>query len=154
MEPISLIATALALGAAAGLKSTAEQAVKDAYGGLKKLIQDRYSSAEVSLAQLEKAPASAARRGVVEEDLTDLGAEKDEDVLRRAKEVLDTVRKYAPEAGPSIGVSLEDVRAASLSIEGIIASGTGVSVRKGDFAGDIEIRDVKAGTRDAQDPKG
>lgn len=38
MEPIIVIVTALALGAAAGLKSTATQAVKDAYTGLKALI--------------------------------------------------------------------------------------------------------------------
>ena len=40
MDPITIIVTALALGAAAGLKPTAEQAVKVAYAGLKKLIQD------------------------------------------------------------------------------------------------------------------
>jgi hypothetical protein len=38
MEPVSLIVTSLALGAAAGLKPTAEQAIKDAYGALKSLI--------------------------------------------------------------------------------------------------------------------
>jgi hypothetical protein len=33
IDPLSLIVTAVALGAAAGLKPTVEQAVKDAYTG-------------------------------------------------------------------------------------------------------------------------
>ena len=45
MDPISIIITALALGAAAGLKPTAEIAIKDAYAGLKKIIQDKYIEA-------------------------------------------------------------------------------------------------------------
>lgn len=67
MDPITMIVSAIALGAAAGLKPTAEQAVKDAYAGLKALIQLKY--ANVSLAPLEEAPESEARRAVVEEDL-------------------------------------------------------------------------------------
>ena len=43
MEPVTtIIASAIALGAAAGLKPTVEQAIKDAYDGLKRLIVDRY----------------------------------------------------------------------------------------------------------------
>ena len=47
MEPvITTIAAAVALGAAAGIKDTASKAVKDAYAGLKTLIQDRYKKNE------------------------------------------------------------------------------------------------------------
>ena len=38
MDPVSLIVTALATGAAAALKDTAGEAVKDAYSGLKSLL--------------------------------------------------------------------------------------------------------------------
>jgi hypothetical protein len=55
MEPVSLIVTS-ALGAAAGLKPIAEQAIKDAYGALKSLVQRKY--ARVSVEQLEEAPDS------------------------------------------------------------------------------------------------
>jgi hypothetical protein len=95
MEPITLIVTSLALGAAAGLKPTAEQVIKDAYAGLKSLIQRKY--AKVSVAQLEEAPESKARRAVVEEDLTKTGADKDEEILRQARMLLDTIQAHAPE---------------------------------------------------------
>ena len=69
MDPITVIVAALAAGAAAGLKPTAEQAIKDAYAGLKALILARYNRAAPALDQLEQAPESKARRAVVEEDL-------------------------------------------------------------------------------------
>ena len=49
MDPGTLIVTALALGAAAGLKATAEQAVKDTYSGLKRLIIDHYHATKQGL---------------------------------------------------------------------------------------------------------
>ena len=43
MDPtITIIVTALVAGAAAGLKPTAEKAIKDAYAGIKALIQRKY----------------------------------------------------------------------------------------------------------------
>ena len=39
MDPISIIVTALATGAAAGLKPTAAKVIQDAYAGIKALIQ-------------------------------------------------------------------------------------------------------------------
>jgi hypothetical protein len=143
MEPITLIVTSLALSAAAGLKPTAEQVIKDAYSGLKSLIQRKY--AEVSVEQLEKAPESKPRREVVEEDLTKTGAGKDEEVLRQAKTLLDAIQAHAPETASAIGVDLAEIKAASLNIEDIVAQATGVRVRQSEFSGDITIRNVQAG---------
>jgi hypothetical protein len=39
LEPITAIVTALALGAASGFKEIAAQSVKDAYAGLKALVE-------------------------------------------------------------------------------------------------------------------
>ena len=41
MDPVSLIVAALAAGASEGAKTTVSEAVKDAYAGLKKLVQAR-----------------------------------------------------------------------------------------------------------------
>ena len=87
MDPITIIVTALALGAAAGLKSTAEQAVKDAYADIKTLIQGKYR--QVNLALLEGDPKSESWQGVVKEDLTKEKADQDEAVLRLAQAVLE-----------------------------------------------------------------
>jgi hypothetical protein len=143
MDPIALIVTSLASGAAAGLKPTAEQAVKDAYAGLKRLIQGKYS--KVSLQQLEESPESKARRSVVEEDLAKMDAGKDEQLLRAAKQLLDVVQTHAPETTAAIGVDLEQIEGASLNIEDITAGATGVKVKGAEIAGEINIKKVRAG---------
>ena len=150
MDPITLIVTALALGAAAGLKATTEQVVKDAYAGLKELIRRKYSN--VDLAPLEEDPGAEAQRAVVKDDLSKTDAGRDEELLHQAMELLDAIQNYVPEAADAVGVDLEDIKAASLHIEDIIASGTGVSVKKTDIEGDIEIKGVRAGKSGEKDP--
>jgi hypothetical protein len=151
MEPISAIVTALALGAAAALKEVSAQGVKDAYAGLKALIQRKY--AQIPLAQLEAKPDSKARRDVVEEELTAAGAVHDEELLQQVKAMLDAVQQQASEARVAIGVDLEEVKVAALRIADVIASGTGVRVSKGEFSGDIDIKGVRAGQQQGADPE-
>ncbi len=67
MNPLTSLVTALAAGAAAALKPTMEQAVKDGYAALKGLIQRKYVQVQVD--QLEANPSSKNCRGVVEEEL-------------------------------------------------------------------------------------
>ncbi len=150
MDPITVVVTALALGAAAGLKPVAEQAVKDSYAGLKALIQRKYS--DVSLATLEGDPKSKARRAVVEEDLAKADAGQDEELLLKAKELLDAVHSQAPGAAKVIGVDLEEIKGASLKIEDIISEGAGVKVKNAELTGDIEIRQVRAGAGREEPP--
>jgi hypothetical protein len=71
MEPITLTVAALAFGAFAGLMPRAEQAVKDAYGGLKSLIKVRFS--EVNLLPVEQKPQFKAKRDSFPEDLKSAG---------------------------------------------------------------------------------
>jgi hypothetical protein len=144
MEPISAIALSLALGAGAVAgKEVVSALVKDAYAGLKALIASRYPT--VSVEQLEQAPDSKARRGVVEEDLAASGAAQDADLARAARELIELVERHAPSAAPAVGVDLKEVEAATLRLADIAASGTGVKVEKGKFSGDIDIRGVRAG---------
>lgn len=143
MDPITIVVTALALGAAAGLQATAEQAVRDAYGALKALIKRKYAGVDVE--QLEKAPASRARQALGEEELAQVEAGQDEELLQQAKRLLDAVEQHAPAAAGAVGVSLEEIKGASLRISDIIATGTGVSVKKADLSGDIDISGVRAG---------
>ncbi|MGA7732447.1 MAG: hypothetical protein WCD37_14405 [Chloroflexia bacterium] len=146
MDPITLIVTALALGAAAGLKPTAEKAVKDAYEGLKGLILSRFGHASASVSSLEVNPASNSKRDSLKEDLESTAVKQDEEVLRKAKEVIDVVNARAPEAASAIGVDLERVRAAVLRIEDIIAEGNATAVRAKDVdvSGEMSIKNVSA----------
>ena len=143
MEPISAIVTALALGAAAAAQDIGGQAIKDAYAGLKAFILDHYP--RVSLASLEQAPESKARRSVVEEDLNAATAASDSELANLARKLTDLIQQQAPATAAAIGIDLKDVQAASLRLSDISATGTGVRVEQGRFSGDIVIGGVRAG---------
>jgi hypothetical protein len=143
MDPISAVVAALAAGAAAGLKPAAEQAVKDAYGGLKAFIQRKWK--QVDVGQIEANPASEARRAVVKEDLAGTDAGTDRELLTLADTLLKVVAEHAPEVATSVGVKLEDIKAGgALRIRDVEAAGVAVDVKKADIQGDIDISDVRA----------
>jgi hypothetical protein len=143
MDPLTSIVTALAAGAAAALKSTVEQAVKDGYTTLKALIQRKY--AQVNVEQLETNPGSKSRRGVVEEDLAATGADQDTEVLQYAQALLEAIQRLVPETAAAIGVELKDIEGATLAIRRVTARGAGVKVQRAKLSGDITIEDVRAG---------
>jgi hypothetical protein len=143
MDPVSIVVTSLAAGALAGLKPTAEAAVKDAYQGIKALIRRKYGSVDVT--PIENKPDSQAKRASVAEDLKEAGADNDTELLEAARALLELIRKSAPETGPAIGVDLEKVSAAALRIREVDAEGTGIRVRESTFTGDIDIGSVRAG---------
>jgi len=143
MEPISAIAAALALGAAAAAKDIGGQVVRDAYAGLKAFIASRYP--RVGLDQLEQAPESKARRAVVEEDLQAANAAADTQLAGLAAKLAELIRAQAPAAAAAIGVDLKDIEAGSLRLADIAAAGTGVRVEKARVAGAIDISGVRAG---------
>ena len=150
MDPLSLIVTALALGAAAGLKPAAEQAIKDGYAGVKALIQRQYAG--VNVAGLEQKPESNLQQGAVKEQLTDAGADQDAALLDQAKALLDLIKNKAPETAASLGVDLAEIEAAYLNIKKVQAAGTGVKVRQAKFSGGIDIGEVNAGVKADDSP--
>jgi len=143
MDAVSVIVSALASGAAAVLKPTAEKAIKDAYAGLKSIIQRKYSG--VDLSPIENKPASRSKRESVAEDLVDAGATGDQELLDLAKALIDAVARHDKAAATVIGVDLQEVKAAYLDITKVTTSGTGVRVKKSEFHGGIDIGEVNAG---------
>jgi hypothetical protein len=148
MEPISAIVAAIAIGAAAALKEVSAQSVKDAYAGLKALIQRKYT--KISLAQLEDTPGSTIQRAAVEESLKKTDAEHDQELLLKVKEMMDAVRAHAPQTAAAIGVDIEDIKSTSLRIANIVASGpaSGVIAKRVDVSGPISIEGVHVGGAD------
>jgi hypothetical protein len=144
MDPLTSIVMALAAGAAAGLQPVVAQAVKDGYAAVKGLITRKYSRVNVDL--LEQDPASEGRRVVVKEDLAKTDAGKDEELLHAAETLLEAIERQAPETARAIGVDVEDIKAAALTIKGIRAHGSamGVIARNLDVAGQVHIEDVQA----------
>lgn len=154
MDPISIIVMALVSGAAAALKPTTEQAIKDAYAGIKGLIQRKFG--RVDIAVLETDPVSKMRQGVIQEDLEKAGAGQDEELLSKAKALLDAIQTHAPDVPNVVGLDLEDIKGASLTAERILAEGshaTGVKVKGADIQGDIRFSDVIARSGEDTPPK-
>ncbi len=89
MDPITLIVTALAAGAAAGAQETASTVVKDAYTGLKTLIQQKFKgkpTAEIALTEHEKKPE--VWKAPLEEGLKETSVDQDKEVIEAAQKVM------------------------------------------------------------------
>jgi hypothetical protein len=144
-DAVDVVVSAVSAGAAAGLTSTASQAVADAYAGLKRLIADRY--ADVDVTPVQTRPGSTAKRDSLAEDLHDAGAGVDEELVAAAQRVLTVVAEHAPAVGSVIGVDVVGLSAANLRFTDITAEGpgaTGLRVREVSASGDVELSRIRA----------
>jgi hypothetical protein len=107
------------------------------------------------LAQLEDAPDSKIQREAVGEALQKAGADQDQELLRKVKEMMDAVQTHAPQTAVAIGVDIKDIKAASLRIADIVASGTasGLKAQGVDVSGSFVIEGVRAGESGADPSK-
>ena len=109
MDPITLIVTALAAGAALGITDTASSAIKDAYAGLKALVRKRLGGrpdAELVLARHEQAPETW--RAPLMAELDQAGAGHDAGLVAAAEALM----RLVDEAGARAGKYSVDVRGA------------------------------------------
>jgi hypothetical protein len=134
MDPfiVSLVG-ALAAGTVAAAKDTATRAIKDAYGGIRQYIKNRYRT--VQLEALEREPGSKGQQLVVQEKLEKAGAGGDPELLQLLKQFLEVLRVEAPDAGKIAGIELENIQAA-----------IDVQIRRVGGGSSIKIKDVGAGS--------
>jgi hypothetical protein len=151
MDPVSMIAAAIAMGAAAGLKDTASQAVCDAYAGLKALIKRHY--AHIDVTPVEAKPESTAKRASLAEDLASAGAGENPEILEGARALVEAVKASDPQAALNIGVDLDNVSAASVSIRGVKAGDVGVRARDSTITGALDIENVDSTANRSPLPK-
>jgi hypothetical protein len=129
MDPFSIIAGALAAGAAAGLKETASKAVKEAYGGLaaalKKAYQ-RHTNVTEAAEHLAKKPTDKHR------------------LVTAADHVLRIVEAEDPGAGSAVGVNIGLLRSEALEFVKVNAPerGTGVRIGAADIRGTTRFKDI------------
>lgn len=93
MDPVSMIVAALAAGATEASKDTVSQVVKDAYAGLKALIQSRFANkpqAELALVEFEKDPDTWEKP--LQKSLVAAGVYADETIIEHAQRVLQLVQ--------------------------------------------------------------
>lgn len=117
MDPITLIITALVAGASAAAKDTASQAIKDAYAGLKAIIQKRFAAKPetgVILQQHENDPDTWKKP--LTKSLEETGASQDPKIIETAQQLLQLVHpeqhaqgKFNVQlTGPAQGVQIGD----------------------------------------------
>ena len=103
MDPITLIVTAIIAGTAAAAQETVGTAIKDAYNGLKALIQKRFEgkpAAQTALVESEKKPE--VWKAPLTDALQETQADKDEAILKAAQRLLELVRPEESKAGKYI----------------------------------------------------
>jgi hypothetical protein len=96
MDPVTIILTALVTGTA----KAAGDAVPDAYRGLKALILKKFAgkpAAEMVLDEHEKDPETYA--APLKKNLMEAGIDKDEEILKAAKELLEQLKSHEPASG-------------------------------------------------------
>jgi hypothetical protein len=92
MDPITLILTALTAGVLAAAQTVTGDAVKDAYTGLKGLLQQKFAgkhSAEVALIEHETDPTTW--EAPLKKALTQAQADQDEAIVKAAQRVMTLV---------------------------------------------------------------
>ena len=96
MDPISAaIVAALAAGVVSGVTKVGDQVVSDAYHKLKELLKKKFgakSKVVKAMKDLEANPKSAARKEVVKEEVTAVGAERDRELLTAARQLLKAIK--------------------------------------------------------------
>jgi hypothetical protein len=101
MELMTVIVTAVATGAASGLTATAQEAIKEAYTGLKNLILRKFGKqgdTAKAIQDVESKPESNGRKETLKEELTAAGADRDQDVVDKATELLKLLERASPGA--------------------------------------------------------
>lgn len=150
MDPVSLIVSALALGANAGVKEAFSEAGKDAYSALKRLI-GKYSDVVDSVALLEQHPDSKAQLEVVAKELQRAAAGDDEVLRASALALIEAVRIKTPEM--AIGIDLEGVNLANVNLKDFtVKDGIGVRMRDS-VAADLNVENLHVEHSDRVAPK-
>ena len=152
MEPVTMIATAVAIGASEGLRKTAKEAITDAYAALKSWITSKYSSVGADVTGLEQEPAEEMRRALLAKKLAAAGAGDDEQLRELAQTFLALVEEQEPSAPATVGVILRrasvggDIEIADVAVEG----GSGVVAEDITTDGSLRVSGVSA--RAPQEP--
>src|ERR1700745_290310 len=100
MDPIALIVTALAAGAAAALQDGTTSAVKTAYARLRELAKRRFKDPANGEYVLERhAAAPEAWQGSLEHELKESGAATDRDLCMAARDLMMLIDAKGFQAG-------------------------------------------------------
>ncbi len=139
MDPVTMIVSALAMGAIAGAPSVGAQAIKDAYAGLTTLIVRRFGNkpdAQKAVEDLEKKPESAGRKATAEEELKEAGAGDDAEIVAAAQTLMKALKDHGVAGAQSFTAHAEGGSTLVQGNDNSVATGGSV-IAKGKVKGDI-----------------
>lgn len=146
MEPVTIIAAAVAIGASEGARETTKQVISDAYSALRHWITDKYASVAGEVDGLEQDPEEELRRALLAKKLTQAGADDDVQLRDLAQTLLSVVAEEDPGLPATVGVSLRrvavggDIEVTDISVAG----GSGVIAEDVGVAGSLRVQGVSA----------
>lgn len=152
MEPVTLIAAAVAIGASDGVSETTKSVIVDAYTALRNWITTRYGSVAAEVRGLEQEPEEELRRALLAKKLTAAGAGNDDELRELAETFLGLIEEQEPEAPAMVGVRLRrasvggDIEVTDVAVEG----GSGVVAE--DIVADGSLRISGVSARGPQEP--
>jgi hypothetical protein len=152
MDPVTIIATAVAIGSSEGVRETAKTAITDAYGALRNWLTSKYGSVTAEVTGLEQEPEEELRRALLAKKLAAAGANDDSELRELAQALLTLVEEQEPNAPATVGVTLRrasvggDIEIADVEVEG----GSGVLAE--DITADGSLRVGGVSARGPQEP--
>lgn len=152
MEPITMVAAAVAIGASEGARETTKRGITDAYAALRNWITKKYGSVAAEVAGLEQEPDEELRRTLLAKKLTAAGAADDSELHQLAQVLLAAVEERDPGLPATVGVAIRrasvggDIEVVNVSVDG----GSGVVAEDIAANGSVRIGGVSA--RAPQEP--
>lgn len=152
MTPNELLVHTFIAGATAVRAATCPAAIRSAYSAL--VAELRHAHPDLDLSAIERRPTSPHSRGLLAEELAELGDNFAPELLAVAHTLLAALTQAAPATATAIGVDLQEVKAAYLRLSNIRASGVGARVVQSEFTGGVELGDVQAGNATSDTARG
>jgi hypothetical protein len=152
MEPVTMIAAAVAIGASEGARETTQQVISDAYTALRNWITSKYGSLAAEVDGLEQEPEEELRRALLAKKLAFTGASDDQQLRELAQTLLSAVEEREPGVPATVGVALRrasvggDIEVVDIAVDG----GSGVIAE--DVAADGSLRISGVAARAPQEP--
>lgn len=146
MDPVTIVAAAVAIGASDGVRETAKTAITDAYASLRNWLTSKYSGVSAEVAGLEEEPDEELRRALLAKKLAMAGANDDSELYELARGLLILVEQQEPTAPATVGVTLRrtsvgrDIEIADIAVEG----GSGVVAEDVTADGSLRVSGVSA----------
>jgi hypothetical protein len=152
MDPVTMVAAAVAIGASEGVRNSAKTAIVDAYASLRNWLTSRYGGVTAEVTGLEQEPEEELRRALLAKKLGAAGANDDSELRELALALLTLVEEQEPEAPATVGVILRrtsvggDIEIADVAVQG----GSGVVAEDITANGSLRVSGVSA--RGPQEP--